>query len=259
MIEIGIYKIQSRIKPSRVYIGSSVNIYNRWRQHRYDLRHNNHSSRTLQRHFNKYGEMDLEFSIVCICDRENLIPENGVIWLEQCYILAYKEPSKLKPYFNANITAGSNIGLKHTKKSKAKISLAQIGRTPSVMSEEGRRRNSESKMGNTYGKGNKGRHHSMAARKKISIGHKGKNNNTPEQIENTRKRMMGNTYARLGDHTNIKPITEETRRKLRESHMGQKKSQETINQWRISMMLRKIENELMDLLLEAEERKKNVS
>ena len=62
----GIYKIQSVIKPDRCYIGSGVCIKSRWNRHLCDLRHNRHWSKKLQNHYNKYGESDLQFSILLI-------------------------------------------------------------------------------------------------------------------------------------------------------------------------------------------------
>ena len=59
----GIYKIKSKVKPERIYIGSSVNIQERWRKHINYLKNNKHQSIKLQRHYNKYGKNDLVFSI----------------------------------------------------------------------------------------------------------------------------------------------------------------------------------------------------
>ena len=50
----GIYRIQSKIKSERIYIGSSVNIQSRWYHHLADLRKNIHGNSKLQNHFNKY-------------------------------------------------------------------------------------------------------------------------------------------------------------------------------------------------------------
>ena len=63
-METGIYKIVSKIRPDRMYIGSSINIPKRWREHISNLKKNKHHSKQLQNHFNKYGEADLQFSIL---------------------------------------------------------------------------------------------------------------------------------------------------------------------------------------------------
>jgi group I intron endonuclease len=69
----GIYKIQSLLKPNRCYIGSSSKIENRWIRHLLSLRKNRHHSIKLQRHYNKYGISDLQFSILLGCDKDKLI------------------------------------------------------------------------------------------------------------------------------------------------------------------------------------------
>lgn len=52
----GIYKIQSKVKPERIYIGSAVNIRHRRNQHFSSLSLNNHHNKKLQYHYNKYGK-----------------------------------------------------------------------------------------------------------------------------------------------------------------------------------------------------------
>jgi group I intron endonuclease len=86
-IETGIYKIQSKSIPERMYIGSSKNIHYRKLTHLAHLRNGWHNHR-LQPHFNMYGESDLEFSVIELCDVSLLKTR------EQYYI------SKLRPFFN---------------------------------------------------------------------------------------------------------------------------------------------------------------
>jgi len=100
---VGIYKIQSKIKPERIYIGSAVNFYKRCNSHKHSLRKGKHGSKKLQNHYNKYGEKDLEFSILLGCDKESLIE------IEQFFIDSYN------PWFNINPTAGSNLGRKFSE------------------------------------------------------------------------------------------------------------------------------------------------
>lgn len=46
------------------YIGSSVNYRDRWRKHKYELRHNKHHCQYLQNAWNKYGEAAFIFSVI---------------------------------------------------------------------------------------------------------------------------------------------------------------------------------------------------
>lgn len=59
----GIYQIKNLI-TSKVYVGSSKNIYKRWQDHRRNLRLNKHHSPYLQASWNKYGEDCFKFSIL---------------------------------------------------------------------------------------------------------------------------------------------------------------------------------------------------
>jgi len=109
IMKTGIYKIQSTCMPERCYIGSSVNITYRWRGHLSDLNLNHHHSPMLQRHYNKYGKEDLEFSILEECSKELLIKR------EQHYI------DTIPHYFNCSPTAGNCKGIKRPEEFKAKL------------------------------------------------------------------------------------------------------------------------------------------
>jgi len=55
MNKSGIYKIVNLVND-KIYIGSSINLKNREKDHFKDLKGNYHSNRYLQYAFNKYGE-----------------------------------------------------------------------------------------------------------------------------------------------------------------------------------------------------------
>jgi len=99
----GIYKIESKIKPERIYIGSSFDVRRRWSSHLSYLRINKHGNDKLQRHYNKYGKEDLVFSLLLGC-------ETGSLLIHEQYFL-----DALDPYFNVTRTAGSPGAYKHTR------------------------------------------------------------------------------------------------------------------------------------------------
>ena len=122
----GIYKIQSKLKPERFYIGSALKMNKRWNRHRYDLRRNKHGSIKLQRHFIKYGIDDLDFTIVEPC-----LPQFLII-REQYYL------SKYMPYFNICMLAGNSLGRIVSDETRNKLSKAAKGKKLGPMSEEHR-------------------------------------------------------------------------------------------------------------------------
>ena len=68
----GIYMIQNLVN-FKIYIGQSVNIEDRWGDHKERLRGNqNKPNKHLQSAWNKYGESNFEFTIICECDESQL-------------------------------------------------------------------------------------------------------------------------------------------------------------------------------------------
>lgn len=113
MKKSGIYKIQSTTEPEKFYIGSSVNIQNRKRQHYSMLKLNKHDATYLQNYYNKHGKESLVFHVIEECCQEKLIQR------EQYYI------DTLKPLFNSRKNAESNFGHKFSKEVKQNMSKAQ--------------------------------------------------------------------------------------------------------------------------------------
>jgi group I intron endonuclease len=109
----GIYKIQSYIKNHKIYIGSAINIHDRWNKHLLLLKKNKHYNKKLQNHYNKYGISDLHFTILLGCEKEDLVK------IEQYFIDSYH------PWFNNRLVSNSNLGFKHSKETISKMKVAQ--------------------------------------------------------------------------------------------------------------------------------------
>lgn len=77
----GIYSITNKINNKR-YIGLSVNIHNRWTQHKSDLKYDSHVNPHLQSAWNKYGEDSFEFEILEICSKEEL-EDKEIFWIDK--------------------------------------------------------------------------------------------------------------------------------------------------------------------------------
>lgn len=154
----GVYQILSKIKPERIYIGHSVNIGKRWRDHIRELLKNKHGCHKLQNHYNKYGLDDLIFSLILLCNDSDLVTD------EQYFI------DTLKPYFNECLTARSCLGIKRTPESIEKRASKLRGRKRPPLSEEWRKKLSEAGMGHVgYWRGKK---RSEKTKKKVSEANK---------------------------------------------------------------------------------------
>lgn len=75
----GIYKITS-LSNGKIYIGQSKNLSERYKSHLYNLRNNKHGNSHLQSAYNKYGEMNFEYSIIEECLLEDL-NEREIYWI----------------------------------------------------------------------------------------------------------------------------------------------------------------------------------
>lgn len=108
---IGIYKIQSKLYPNRIYYGRTINFINRQKQHTSLLNKNKHHSIILQNHVNKYGIDDLSFVFVESCN-EYCLEE-----IEQKYI-------DLNNFFNVSKSSLGGRGEKSITKIK-KLPIAK--------------------------------------------------------------------------------------------------------------------------------------
>jgi group I intron endonuclease len=100
----GIYKIESTLFPNRIYIGSTKDLYKRFKIHKNTLKNKHHNNRLLQEHYNAYGIDDLLFSVLLICSEEVMIETE-------------KDFARLlDPYFN--IHTGLKYPMIHIKERK---------------------------------------------------------------------------------------------------------------------------------------------
>lgn len=108
MKKSGIYKIKSKLEENKFYIGSAVNIVNRFNIHKYTLKNNKHKNCIIQNYFNKHGNV-LEYEIIEFCKKEDLIKR------EQYYI------DILKPKWNIAKIAGNTLGVVCGEEKKEKL------------------------------------------------------------------------------------------------------------------------------------------
>lgn len=109
----GIYKI-TYIKTGKVYVGSSININNRWNTHKGKLKQNKHHSKGLQNVYNKYGLEVLKFEIL-----EEVLDKTKLVEREQHWI------NELDSYYNGfNGCRFVDCRIELTKDQKKQISIA---------------------------------------------------------------------------------------------------------------------------------------
>lgn len=112
---IGVYAIKNTAN-SKVYIGSSISINERWREHKRDLKSNKHHSQHLQKAWNKYGEDCFEFNILEECNREETLIR------EQYYLDKFQSFNKNKGYNIAKNSSAPMMGRKFSEETLAKLS-----------------------------------------------------------------------------------------------------------------------------------------
>ena len=135
----GVYFIRN-LANDKVYVGSSINIFTRWKRHKYELKNKKHHSEKLQRAFEKYGEINFEF-----CLAESAL--NG----EQATLIEQKWINKLDSFVNGyNINPfANNVGLMpKSEEHKRKIGAAHLGRK---LSEESKRKIGDCHLGKIRG------------------------------------------------------------------------------------------------------------
>lgn len=174
----GIYCIKNMVN-SKLYIGSVLSIKERLKTHRKKLVCNRHPNLHLQAAWNNCA-IDFDFFVIEIVDD----PKN-LLEREQHWIDFYQSTINTKGY-NRRLKVNSNLGLKSSAETKAKMSKAHLGHTRNI--------------GQTI---------SLETRLKISKAMKGKKHS----VEHVEKRRQ----ARKG-----KPVSEEQKAKISKSLQGNK-------------------------------------
>jgi len=109
----GVYEIIC-IPTQEKYVGSSVDLSNRFGGHRFALRHKKHHSKKLQASYDIYGETNFRFRILCYCGSRDLDTFEN---------LAIKA---INPEFNTNPEAHKNSPESIEKTRRAKIGRPRL-------------------------------------------------------------------------------------------------------------------------------------
>ena len=192
----GVYAI-THTASGRQYVGSSVDIAKRWRQHRTTLNCKRHRSRFLERMWHKYGADAFSFTVL------EYVPDvTRLLEREQFYL------DTLKPVFNTNPQASSRLGAKFSPESLARLSASHKGLSLPL--------EQRAKIGAAL-KGRKQSPEMIAKRTAKLRGRK----RTPEQIARMTEANRAHGLKRRG-----RPVAPEMRERIRAKLMGQKHTPE---------------------------------
>lgn len=118
-MEAGVYLISNSVN-GKCYVGSTIHLDQRRKEHFSRLANNKHINAHLQNAYNKYGREAFDFEILETVDIDDNIKDK-LLKREQFWI------DNLKPEYNVLLVAGSNLGYHHTEETKKKISESTTG------------------------------------------------------------------------------------------------------------------------------------
>lgn len=208
----GVYSITSKTN-SKVYIGSSKSVHQRWAEHKSCLRHNRHHNNHLQAHVNKYGLGDLVFEVMEVEPDEAL--RTG---LEQLLVTALYGPNCFNQ--GRDVLAPA-LGRVVSPETRAKLSKINKGRkaspeTRALLSAAGKGRKQSPESIEKTRQASLGRVKSPETRAKISAAKTGKSH--PPHTEETKAKMSAAAAGRT--------VSAEVRSKISSTNRGRIKSTE---------------------------------
>lgn len=115
----GIYAIVNKVNGKR-YVGSAVNLRNRWKVHKSALNSGRHHSKRLQSSWLKNGEAAFSFEVLELVEKDALIAREQH-WIDELGVVGWNG-------YNVSPTAGNCLGVTHSEATKAARSRSLIGR-----------------------------------------------------------------------------------------------------------------------------------
>lgn len=177
MLLTGVYAIRNTVNDKH-YIGSaSVSLKTRWYAHKKMLRDRKHFNRHLQSAWDKYGEESFEFLVLL------RIQPNRCLEIEQYYIDYHW---CMKSCYNLSPTAGSQLGIKRSDETRARMSEA----IKKSVTEESRRKTRER---------NRSRIVTDESRARMSASHKGKKHTEEHKAKLRGRKASAETRAKMSN------------------------------------------------------------
>lgn len=123
----GIYAIQCVVND-RCYVGSAVDIRQRFWAHTRQLERGVHHSNKLQAAWNKYGADAFSMFVIEVVPQKELLIEREQFWIEQL--------EAFTSGYNCRPKAENHLGFQHSPETRAKMSAAQTGKKHSTQSRD---------------------------------------------------------------------------------------------------------------------------
>jgi len=123
-MKTGTYQINNVLDGS-IYVGSALNIRQRWAIHRKLLRGNRHTNTHLQNAWNVHGEKCFNFMPISSCEKHDLIKTEQMS-LDAAFAILPRN----KVYNVAKSAAAPMLGLKVSESTKEKMRASQQKRGP---------------------------------------------------------------------------------------------------------------------------------
>ena len=115
----GIYKITNIIN-NKVYIGSAVDIKNRFKTHKRLLKSNKHFNNHLQSSYNKYGIKYFIFETIEVTFQDIMLDR-------ETYWIKFFNSNNREYGYNKRLYVGSNLGIKLSEETRRKLSDSHLG------------------------------------------------------------------------------------------------------------------------------------
>ena len=176
----GIYVIRS-IACGRIYIGSSYNVYNRWKEHRRLLAVGKHHSYKLQASWNKHESTNFSIDILEVVNDKTLRLKREQFWMD------FLSTCKGDRGFNVRVQADSNLGTKFPFRPKSHSHRAAISaaRQGHPVSQETRAKLRAANLGKKT--------HTIASKEKLRSANLGKKM-SPDAIARTAASWRGKRH-----------------------------------------------------------------